>query len=135
MENAFFCENKNILLKYTLFDLCGKNIISHIATIVNIFVFEKRIERSPKMLKIVFILWNLIVFLLYGRDKQRAEAYEWRISEKTLLLCAFFLGGLGAGLGMIVFRHKTRQLKFRILVPVAIICNGAVLYQLISSSH
>ena len=87
------------------------------------------------MLLILFLIWNLIVFLLYGRDKQRAIADEWRISEKTLLLCAFLLGGTGAGLGMLVFRHKTRQLKFRILIPVAIICNGAVLYQWISSIH
>lgn len=87
------------------------------------------------MLRIAFLIWNLIVFLLYGCDKQRAMADEWRISEKTLLLCAFFLGGAGAGLGMLIFRHKTRQLKFRILIPVAIICNGAVLYQLISSIH
>ncbi len=87
------------------------------------------------MLWSVFLLWNIIVFFLYGCDKKRAMADQWRISEKTLLLCAFFLGGLGAGLGMQVFRHKTRQLKFRILIPVAIICNGAVLYQLISSGH
>ncbi|MBE7042024.1 MAG: DUF1294 domain-containing protein [Ruminococcaceae bacterium] len=83
------------------------------------------------MLKILFFIWNLLVFLLYGRDKQRAMANEWRISEKTLLLCAFLLGGLGAGLGMLVFRHKTRHLKFCILVPLAIICNGVLLYQLI----
>lgn len=87
------------------------------------------------MLWSAFLIWNGIVFLLYGIDKQRAMADQWRISEKTLLLCAFFLGGAGAGLGMTVFRHKTRQLKFRILIPVAIICNGAVLYPLISSIH
>lgn len=78
----------------------------------------------------VIVIWNVIVFLLYGCDKQRAMAEEWRISEKTLLLCAFFMGGAGAWMGMLTFRHKTRQLKFRILVPLAVVCNGLVLYQL-----
>ena len=82
------------------------------------------------MLRFAFLIWNGIVFLLYGCDKQRARNDEWRISEKTLILCAFFLGGLGSGLGMLIFRHKTRRLKFRILIPISMVCNVVVLYQL-----
>ena len=82
-----------------------------------------------------FLLWNLIVFLLYGCDKKRAMADEWRISEKALLLCAFLLGGFGAGLGMCVFRHKTKHWKFRILIPLAIVFNLFILYQLFVSTE
>ena len=37
IENAFFAKMKNILLKYTLFDLCGINVLTHIFLIVNIY--------------------------------------------------------------------------------------------------
>ena len=87
------------------------------------------------MLWMILVIWNFIVFLLYGRDKQRAKAGEWRISEKTLLLCAFLLGGFGAGLGMRVFHHKTKHLTFRILIPIAVLFNLFLLYQLISSTQ
>lgn len=68
---------------------------------------------------ITVILWNIFVFLLYGFDKLSAIKKWQRISEKTLLTCSFSLGGVGAILGMNIFRHKTKHLKFTILVPVS----------------
>ena len=70
------------------------------------------------MLGYILIFWNIIVFLLYGYDKIMAIKNGWRVSEKALLVSAFFLGGLGAYFGMISFRHKTRHRIFRILLPV-----------------
>ena len=61
---------------------------------------------------------SAVTFALYGIDKLRARRGAWRISERTLLLWALFLGAFGAAAGMGFFRHKTRHLKFRILVPV-----------------
>ena len=66
----------------------------------------------------VFIIWNIVTFLLYGIDKFNAVNKHWRIPNKSLLLCAFFFGGLGAFLGMRVFRHKTQTKEFIILVPI-----------------
>ena len=66
-------------------------------------------------------------FALYGADKSRARKGAWRISEKTLLLCALCLGAFGAAAGMGIFRHKTRHLKFRILVPFFCALNALVL--------
>ena len=74
------------------------------------------------------IIWNIVVFALYGIDKLRAIRGEWRISERVLLSSAFLMGGLGAFLGMQCFRHKTRHLIFVIGVPVAMILNFAVIY-------
>lgn len=68
-----------------------------------------------------FILATLIGFALMGTDKRRARCQAWRIPERTLILTAFLGGGLGTLLGMYVFHHKTRHMKFRILVPVAAI--------------
>ena len=68
-------------------------------------------------------IWNIITFTLYGIDKRRARKSKWRISEATLIACAFLMGGLGALLGMSVFRHKTQHLKFKLLIPLAVLIN------------
>lgn len=77
------------------------------------------------------LIWNPCVLFQYGMDKYRARLGLWRVSERTLLLSAFALGGIGAMLGMLLFRHKTRHLRFRILVPLAFLLTGAALVGLI----
>ena len=68
-------------------------------------------------------LWNFIVFAMYGLDKRKAKKGKWRTSEFRLILSAFLMGGLGAFLAMGFFRHKTKHIKFKILVPLALILN------------
>lgn len=65
---------------------------------------------------------SVIAFLMYGADKMFAVKDMRRISEAVLLLIALVGGSIGALLGMIVFRHKTRHLKFQIGVPVILVC-------------
>ncbi|MCL2572667.1 MAG: DUF1294 domain-containing protein [Defluviitaleaceae bacterium] len=72
-------------------------------------------------------VWNIIVFGMYATDKKRAANKQWRIKESTLILCAFVMGGLGAILGMYVLRHKTQHWQFKILVPIALVLNIAIL--------
>lgn len=72
--------------------------------------------------------WNLAVFAIYGIDKWKAINGKWRISENTLLILAFFMGGFGAFSGMQIFRHKTRKTAFIILVPLAMLENLAIIY-------
>ena len=62
-------------------------------------------------------LWNVITFYLCGLDKLKAKKGSWRISERTLLLCAAAFGAPGLYVGMKVFRHKTQKKKF-FLVPL-----------------
>ena len=69
---------------------------------------------------VVLAAWNLIVFILYGVDKAKAKRGSRRIPERTLLWCAFLLGGIGGMARMLAFQHKTRHMKFRILLPVAL---------------
>lgn len=64
---------------------------------------------------------SLAAFCLYGIDKHRAVHGRWRIPEKVLILAAFLGGAAGALFGMLVFHHKTRKPKFRILVPLALL--------------
>jgi len=65
--------------------------------------------------------WNLCVFLLYAVDKSRSRRVSRRVSERALILCAICFGGVGAMAGMCLLRHKTRHLKFQILIPVSTI--------------
>ena len=61
---------------------------------------------------------NIITFGLYGLDKYRAMNNMWRIPGKTLLGAAAIGGAYGAYLGMRIFHHKTKHLKFQIGVPI-----------------
>ena len=75
---------------------------------------------------LILAVWNLIVFFMYGIDKRKAKKNRQRVSEKTLLLTAAFMGGIGALLGMRTFRHKTKHKKFTIGVPLLLVLNVAV---------
>ena len=55
---------------------------------------------------------NLLTFVIYGIDKLLAILHKVRVMERVLFLLAFIGGGLGALLGMLIFRHKTLKIKF-----------------------
>lgn len=61
---------------------------------------------------------NVVAFLAYGLDKQKARMKRWRIPEKVLLGLAAAGGSVGAYTGMKMFHHKTQKVKFSVGVPV-----------------
>jgi uncharacterized membrane protein YsdA (DUF1294 family) len=61
------------------------------------------------------IVMSIITYCLYASDKKRARNKQWRISEKTLLLCSFFGGALGGMLAMKVVSHKTKHWYFTVV--------------------
>lgn len=67
---------------------------------------------ADKIALIIIAVMSLILFMLMGSDKKRAEKKKWRIRESTLFFFAFFGGALGGLLGMYVFRHKTKHWYF-----------------------
>ena len=71
----------------------------------------------PSFLLYVLIALNLLSFTLFGLDKGFAKRHTRRIPEKTLLWAAALGGSVGALLGMLLFRHKTRHLKFTLGIP------------------
>lgn len=77
---------------------------------------------------IILIIWNIIVMFIYGVDKFLAKAHKRRISEATLLSCAFLFGGCGAIFGMVLFNHKTSKMKFRFTVPTVCLIELLVVY-------
>lgn len=64
---------------------------------------------------------NILTFIIYGIDKLKAKKNWRRISESTLLLLAVAGGSIGAWLGMMVWRHKTKHWTFLIGVPAIFI--------------
>lgn len=54
-------------------------------------------------------------------DKQKAKKTKRRISEKTLFLFIYLGGWIGGPLGMYIFRHKIKKIKFLIGVPLIIL--------------
>jgi len=71
--------------------------------------------QAPNLLVILMIV-NIISLMFFGVDKLKSKRRGWRIPESRLLLIAFF-GPFGAYAGMLLFRHKTRRVKF-LLVPI-----------------
>lgn len=70
-----------------------------------------------------YLLYYLLIINAVGwafmlADKLKAKKKAWRIPEATLMGIAVFGGSLGALLGMLMFRHKTRHFKFSAGLPV-----------------
>lgn len=79
------------------------------------------------MIGLYYLCMNIIAFILYGLDKKYAREGRWRIPEKTLLGIAMIGGAAGAWIGMQTFRHKTKHLSFRVLVPVFIVVHVGII--------
>ena len=72
----------------------------------------------PPILIIYLLLINLLGFVLFGVDKAKSKGKGRRIPERVLLWVARLGGGLGCWMGMMLFRHKTKHIRFKILVPL-----------------
>ena len=81
----------------------------------------------------LLLIWlgvtSALALALFGWDKLMAKARRRRIPEAALLGCALLGGGLGALLGMLLFRHKIRKGPFRYGVPLMLAAQaGLALY-------
>jgi uncharacterized membrane protein YsdA (DUF1294 family) len=64
---------------------------------------------------IYLIAISVATFCAYGLDKLQARRGAWRIRESTLHVLALIGGTPGALAGQIIFRHKTRDRRFRLV--------------------
>lgn len=80
------------------------------------------------VLLIYLLLVNLAAFVLMGADKHRARHHKWRIPEKTLFASALLGGSVGAILGMLLFRHKTRHWYFVVGMPAILVAQCALAF-------
>lgn len=68
---------------------------------------------------VYILIVSLVTFVVWGLDKSAAIRGTWRTPERVLLLLVFLGGAPGGGLGMMVFRHKTRNNLFRLAILTA----------------
>ena len=90
---------------------------------------------STNLLYIYVIIINVVTFFIYGLDKSKAKARQWRIPEAQLIFLAVIGGSVGALAGMKVFHHKTRKPKFKIGVPTILIIQLVIIYFLFSGNE
>lgn len=99
----------------------------------SIIHFKKHGQGEQKMTNfisftMILLLWNLATFIIMGIDKRKAIKGKWRVSEKSLFYYAYLFGGFGIWMGMLIFRHKTKHLKFNIFIPLAVLLNIILIY-------
>lgn len=70
---------------------------------------------------VYLIIINILAFLLCGVDKRNAIDNCYRISEVKLLTICIAGGCFGFILGMHLFHHKTKKIKFKFVYLFAII--------------
>lgn len=78
-----------------------------------------------------FIFINLIGYFIMWYDKKMAIKKNSRIAEKTIFTICLFLGSIGVYAGIYKFRHKTKHIKFTVLVPILFILNIFSIYYII----
>ena len=93
---------------------------------------EEKINERIKMpnfnykifIVIYMVIMSIIGFASMGIDKKRAINKKWRTPEKKLFIIAFLGGSV---LGMRIFRHKTKHMKFVIFMPLFLVLQIAAL--------
>lgn len=81
-----------------------------------------------KFILYYLILINLVGFIIMGYDKHRAITRKWRVPEAHLFFIAIILGSLGSIIGMFLFHHKTKHLKFTIGMPLILLIQVIIIY-------
>lgn len=75
---------------------------------------------------------NIVTFIIYGMDKLQAIRKKERIPERLLLILSVIGGCYGSFLGMVIFHHKIRKRKFKVVISLTIIlwslmiCKGGI---------
>lgn len=76
------------------------------------------------MLKYILVyiisIW-LISAIVTVYDKSCAKKGKWRVRESVLLFLGFVGGAGGMFLTMQIIRHKTKKMKFMLLLPLFIV--------------
>jgi len=74
------------------------------------------------------VVINLVAFVLYFIDKEKAKRNKWRIKEAVLLGVGFFGGAIGALAAMKTFRHKTKHYYFYVVNVLGLLVDAGIIY-------
>lgn len=76
-----------------------------------------------------FTVLSLLALIMMKMDKTQAQRRGQRIPEKNLWSVAILGGGIGAYIGMMLFRHKTKHTNFRVgFLMLAVIDAAALIW-------
>lgn len=70
------------------------------------------------MIKLYYIVINIIALIEFGTDKIKAKNKKRRIPEKVLIFVSVLGGAVGSYIGMLFFHHKTRKALFKNFIPI-----------------
>ena len=63
--------------------------------------------KLDEKITLVLLIWNVMVFLIYGIDKSKARKGAWRIPEKIfIIICHSFLVDLVLGWQVLPFTTR-----------------------------
>lgn len=110
----------SFVIELVLFLIFRKDIASLSFDFVGFFK-----DKPYLMIYLCFI--NLICFLAFGFDKNRANRDKWRLKNGLLLGLSFIGGALGGLIGMKVFRHKTKKTYYKMGLSLMILMQVLIL--------
>ena len=79
------------------------------------------------LIKIYFLVMNLMGLGAMGIDKWKAKNGMWRIPEKVLFGISLLGGSIGSWTGMYLFHHKTRHWYFVMGMPAILVAQILIL--------
>ncbi|WP_341936432.1 DUF1294 domain-containing protein [Marinimicrobium sp. C2-29] len=80
---------------------------------------------TPLAAGLILLMFSLITYGLYAKDKKAAQSGAWRVSERTLHIASLLGGWPGALIAQQRLRHKTRKASFRAVFWVTLLVNSA----------
>lgn len=89
------------------------------------------IKTAINLILIYLLFMSIYGLSSMGIDKHKAIKHQWRTPEFKLILIAILGGGIGSLLGMYLFRHKTKHLKFVILLPLTAVADTLLILWLL----
>lgn len=107
---AFVC----FVIELVLFLIFRKDFASLSIDFVGFF------EDKPYLLIYLGFI-NLLSFLAFGFDKNRANKDKWRLKNGLLLGLSFIGGAFGGLIGMKVFRNKTKKSYYKMGLPLMVL--------------
>ena len=84
-------------------------------------LFEKIILAYIAVMSLVSI-----VVCIYDKKISKKNKVELRIPEKTLLILSALGGSVAMFITMLIFRHKTKHVKFMLGIPIIMILQAAL---------
>lgn len=96
-----------------------------VATLTILVLASFYLGFTPLAVSLILVIFSLVSYALYAKDKTAAQTNGWRISERTLHTAAILGGWPGALIAQQRLRHKTKKASFRAVFWLTVLVNSA----------